>query len=182
VKELSLNILDIVQNSIRAKANLIEILINESENEDFIKIQISDNGNGIPKEMLKVVTDPYTTSRTTRKVGLGLAFLKQHAEMSDGGVEVESIEGMGTKISASFSLHHVDRQPMGDIAGVIKILIMANPDIDFVYFHKSDNGEFCIDTREIKVLFEVNNLTDNNLMQDVKEMITQNLSCIGAVK
>jgi len=182
MKELALNILDIVQNSIRAKADRVEILIEESKIENIMRIVVSDNGKGIPAELLKDVTDPFTTSRTTRKVGLGLSFLKQHAEMAGGMLKIESHEGIGTNVEASFQLDHIDRQPMGDISGVIKLLIIANPRIEFLYKHKTDLGEFSIDTREIKQVFEVNDLTDNKLMEDVKLLIMENLKSIGIME
>lgn len=181
MKELSLNILDIVQNSIRAKAKLIEIKIMESVKEDFLKIEISDDGTGISKEMLKNVADPYVTSRTTRKVGMGLAFLKQHTELANGKIDIDSVEGKGTKISAFFRLNHIDRQPMGDIAGVMMILIMGNPGIEFIYFYSTDEGDFQMDTREIKEIFEVNSLIDTDLMRDIKSMLSDNMNSINAI-
>ncbi len=181
MKELSLNILDIVQNSIRADAKLIEIRILESIKENFLKIEIVDDGTGISKEMLKNVTDPYVTSRTTRKVGMGLAFLKQHAELTNGRIEIESTLDKGTKISAFFMLNHIDRQPMGDIAGVMMILIMGNPGIEFIYFYSTDQGDFQMDTREIKDVFEVNSLIDTNLMRDIKSMMSENMKAISAI-
>ncbi len=178
MKELALNILDIVQNSIGAKADQEEIFIEESRLENSMRIVISDNGSGMRSEILKDVTDPFITSRTTRKVGLGLPFLKQHAEMAGGRLKIESHVGVGTNVEAAFILNHIDRQPMGDISGVIKLLIIANPRIDFLYKHKTDTGEFSLDTREIKHVFEVNDLSDNNLMNDIKSMIKENLSSI----
>jgi len=182
MKELSLNILDIVQNSIRAKALRVDIIVEESEKNNLLRIVIKDDGEGIPKEMLPNVTDPYTTSRTKRNVGMGLAFLRQHAELAGGELKIDSNPGQGTRIDVCFQLNHMDRQPMGDISGVIKILIMANPGIDFFYEHKTDKGEFKIDTVEIKDTFEVNSLTDNNLMEDVKNLIKENLENIGVLK
>jgi hypothetical protein len=179
MKELALNILDIVQNSIRAKARQIEILIEESEFRNLLRIMISDDGIGIPPEMLANVVDPYITSRTKRRVGMGLAFLKQHAEFAGGRLKIDSREGKGTKVDACFLLNHIDRQPMGDISGVVKILIVANPLIEFLFKYKTDNGEYEIDSREIKELFEVKDLTDNNLMNDVRNMIMENLKNIG---
>jgi len=178
MKELSLNILDIVQNSIRALARQIGITIMESELNNSMKIIIQDDGDGIPEEMLATVTDPYTTSRTKRKVGLGLPFLRQHAEMAGGGLRIESSEMEGTRVEADFLLNHIDLQPMGDISGVIKLLVMANPLIEFLYEHKTDKGEFKLDTREIKEVFEVSSLTDNSLMEDVRNMISENLKNI----
>jgi anti-sigma regulatory factor (Ser/Thr protein kinase) len=179
MKELALNILDIVQNSIRAKAKRIEIQINESESQDLMNIEIIDNGAGISPKMLATVTDPFTTSRTKRKVGLGLAFLSQHAELADGNLKIESDLNIGTRVVTSFKLNHFDRQPLGDIAGVFKILIIANPEIDFFYKHKTDTGVYEVNTLEIKEIFNVKYLTDNTLMEDIKCLIQENLTLIG---
>ncbi len=181
MKELSLNILDIVQNSIRAKAKQINIAIEESELRNSMVIVINDDGTGMSPEMLSNVTDPYTTSRTKRKVGLGLPFLKQHAEQAGGTVTIDSLEGKGTRVHASFVLNHFDRQPLGDISGVIKLLIMANPAIEFIYEHSTDKGEYRIDTKEIKEVLEVKSLTDNDLMKDIQNMILENLENIGVL-
>jgi len=179
MKELSLHILDIAQNSIRAKASRIHIRIEESGLKNSMLVVITDDGKGIPRKMLSNVTDPFITSRTVRKVGLGLSFLRQHAQMAGGKVKIDSVEGEGTRVEATFLLNHIDRQPMGDIPGVIKILMLANPRIDFVYEHNTDLGEFKLDTCEIKDLFGVDSLTNYDLMEDIRSMILQNLKSIS---
>jgi signal transduction histidine kinase len=135
MKELSLNILDIVQNSIRAKADYISIEINESVKKDLYRIVVSDNGSGIPKEIMKNITDPFVTTRTRRRMGLGLPLLKYHTELTGGELSIRSEPGKGTQVEASFSLKHIDRQPLGDIIGVIIILVASNQGINFDYFH-----------------------------------------------
>ena len=140
MKELSLNILDIVQNSIRAKANEISIMINESLSEDIYQIIIRDNGKGIPEDILRNVTDPFVTTRTKRRMGLGLSLLKYHAELTEGGLEINSKVGKGTEVKVNFSFRHIDRQPLGDIAGVLVILMASNKDINFIYNHKQKMG------------------------------------------
>jgi len=179
MKELSLHILDIAQNSIRAEASHIHIRIEESGLRNSMRIIITDNGMGIPRKMLAEVTDPFITSRTVRKVGLGLPFLRQHAEIAGGKLKIDSVEGEGTRVEATFILNHIDRQPMGDIPGVIKILMLANPRIDFVYEHSTDLGEFKLDTCEIKDLFGIDSLTNNSLMEDIRNMTLQNLKSIS---
>lgn len=176
---LSLNILDIVQNSIRAGARLITIDITESIKKDSLEIMIEDNGYGIPEEILEKVTDPFVTTRTTRKIGLGLPLLKQHANMAGGDVEIKSVKDKGTKVTASFKLSHLDRQPMGDIAGVVTILIAANPKIDFLYRHTTDKGKYEFSTSETKEVLEVNSFNNNELLENIKEMIKFNLDEIG---
>ncbi len=176
---LSLNILDIVQNSISAGASEIFIGIRELQKTDLYEIEIKDNGCGMPEELLKKVTDPFVTTRTTRKVGLGLSLLKYHAQLTGGDLNIDSTEGSGTQLKATFSMSHVDRQPLGDIAGVMIILIAANPEIDFLYQHITDNGEYSFSTRETKEQLEVETLNDNGLLFDIKEMIIENILEIG---
>ena len=180
MKELSLNILDIVQNSIRAEADLISIEIKESVTSDQYQITITDNGNGISKEFLKNVTDPFVTSRTKRKMGLGLPLLKYHSEITGGGMEISSEEKKGTKVTAILSNGHIDRQPLGDIAGVIILMIAANPGINFSYSHRTDNGSFIFSTIETKEYLETNTLNDRNLLNDIGNMINENLKQIEA--
>jgi hypothetical protein len=180
MKTLSLNILDIVQNSIRAKAEEISIAIDESRNSDSYLITITDNGSGIPEDILKNVTDPFVTTRTRRRMGLGLSLLKYHAELAGGGLEIASVTGRGTKVHASFSNGHLDRQPLGDIAGVLMILIASNPDIDFTYLHHTDKGEYRFNTGETKAYLETDTLNDRSLLEGIKGMINENLKDIDA--
>ena len=131
-----MHILDIVQNSIRGKASLIEILVNEDETKNLLEIRIRDNGKGMDKETLAHVEDPYTTTRTTRKVGMGLPLLKHSAEQANGFLKIYSEIGVGTLVQASFKYNHIDRPPLGDISGTVVLLAAANPNLDFKYIHK----------------------------------------------
>ncbi|MDX9810839.1 MAG: ATP-binding protein [Bacteroidales bacterium] len=177
---LSLNILDVVQNSIRAGASTISIVIREMKEPDLYDIEITDNGSGIPADLLPKVTDPFVTTRTTRKVGMGLPLLRQHAIMAGGDLEIESHEGSGTRVKAVFSLSHIDRQPLGDMPGVMMILIAANPETDFIYTHMTDNGEYTFSTRETREYLGTDSLNGKGLLSEIKEMILQNLIDIGA--
>jgi hypothetical protein len=180
MKTLSLNILDIVQNSVRAKASEIFIGIKESKQEDLFEIVIDDNGSGMTEKMVTRVTDPFVTTRTTRKIGMGLALLKYHANLTGGELLIDSQEGKGTNVIADFSLSHVDRQPLGDIAGVMTILMSANPEIDFLYNHKTDEGEYRFSSKETKEFLRIDNFSEYQLLEDIKEMINQNLNDINA--
>ncbi len=180
MKALSLNILDIVQNSLRAKADEISIEIAESATSDQYLITVSDNGTGIPGEILKTVTDPFVTTRTKRRMGLGLPLLKYHAEITGGHLEIASESGKGTKVCAALSYSHLDRQPLGDISGVLKILIAANPAICFNYTHSTDKGEYSFNTSETKKYLEVDTLNNMGLLEEIKEMIDENLREINA--
>jgi anti-sigma regulatory factor (Ser/Thr protein kinase) len=179
MKTLALNILDIVQNSVRAKADEISIEVTESVVADILIITITDNGEGIPGGMLENVTDPYVTSRTKRRLGLGLPLLKQHAELAGGNLKIESELNKGTRVTARFTLSHIDRQPLGDITGVLKILIAANQGINFIYCHVTDNGNFRFSSKETKEYLEVEELSNNSLLEDICKMITENLYEIG---
>lgn len=180
MKTLSLNILDIVQNSIRAKATDVCIEIDESVETDLLRIKISDNGTGIPPELLKNITDPFVTTRTKRKMGLGLSLLKYHAEITCGNLEIDSEVGKGTVINATFINSHIDRQPLGDIAGVLIIILMCNPPVNLSYVHKTDVGQYSFSSVETKEFLEVENLNENTLLQMIKGMINENLTDICA--
>lgn len=156
MKELSLHILDIVQNSVAAGAKFITLDLIEDVNTDLLEFSIKDDGCGMTEETLKKVTDPFTTGRTTRRVGLGIPLLKAAAELTGGGLELTSEPGVGTTITARFVYDSIDRQPLGNMAETILGLITSYENIDFVYYHRVNEKEFTIDTREIKgILGEV---------------------------
>ncbi len=156
MKELSLHILDIVQNSVAAGAKLITLDLTEDVNTDLLEFSIKDDGCGMTEETLKKVTDPFTTGRTTRRVGLGIPLLKAAAELTGGGLELTSEPGVGTTVTARFVYDSIDRQPLGNMAETILGIIISYENIDFVYYHRVNEKEFTIDTREIKgILGEV---------------------------
>ena len=173
-----MHILDIIQNSVRAEASLVELDINENQKEDLYSITIKDNGCGMSGEVLERVCDPFFTTRTARKVGLGLSLLKQNAEQTGGNMEIWSEEGSGTKLDVCFSLSHIDRPVLGDISGTMVLLVGANPDMDFIYRHSTKKGEYIFDTREIKEVLEEVSVSDSNIMQYLKELIKENLNTI----
>ncbi len=150
MREISLHILDIAQNSIAAQASLVEISVDEDVKGDTLTIVIRDNGKGMSPEMLRRVTDPFTTGRTTRKVGLGIPLIKLAAETTGGLFKISSTLGVGTTLTAVFGYKHIDRQPLGDIAGTMLSLITAHEAIDFLYTHKVGEQIFIMDTRELK--------------------------------
>jgi len=180
MKDLALHILDIVQNSISAAADMIEIRAEESFADDLVSITIKDNGHGMEQALVEKITDPYTTSRTTRKVGLGLPLLKQNAEQAGGGISISSTPGTGTTVNATFRAGHPDTPPWGDLAGVIILLVSANPSIDFLYFHRSKSGEYIFDTREVKSVLDGVPVNDNDVRRFLKDMIIENLMEIDA--
>ena len=135
MRELSLNVMDVAQNSVRAEATLVFITVEESDRDDFLTITIKDNGCGMTEDQVKQVIDPFFTTRTTRKVGLGVPLFKMSAEQTGGSFDISSKLGQGTQTTASYVKSHVDMTPLGDINSTISILIRCNPDIDFVFIH-----------------------------------------------
>lgn len=175
MKDFAMHIMDIVQNSISAAATEITVSITESSLEDKLKLVITDNGKGIPEDMLQNITDPYVTSRTTRKVGLGLSLLNQHAISTGGDLKINSKVGVGTQIFANFGLLHYDRQPLGDIAGTIVLLAAANPKIKFVYEHSTSKGSYRFDTDEVNEMLDGMSISEATVIRFLKEMIEENL-------
>lgn len=150
MKEISLHILDIVQNSITAGATLIKTNIWVNNALDRMGVSVEDNGRGMDAEMQQSVVSPFTTSRTTRKVGLGIPFFKAGAEGCDGSFSLSSELGSGTRISVEYRISHIDRPPLGDMAETMLTVVVCNPDLDFVLDYKVDENSFLFDTREIR--------------------------------
>jgi signal transduction histidine kinase len=148
MEDLSLHILDIAENSISASAKRIEIRIDEDEGKDLLTIEIKDDGKGMDEQTLQKVLDPFFTTRTTRRVGLGLSLLAQAARETDGNLELDSRNGEGTTVKAAFRFSHPDRKPMGDIDETIRTLVVGYPGIDFLYEHRKNDSIYRFDTRE----------------------------------
>lgn len=148
--EISLNVLDVANNSIRANATLIEISVQIQRDLDTLTITITDNGCGMTEEQLHKVEDPFFTTRTTRGIGLGVPFFKMAAICSGGSFKIESTPGVGTTVVAVFGLSHIDRMPLGDMSSTIHTLITLNTQIDFVYRYEFDDKQFTLDTREFR--------------------------------
>ena len=178
MKDLSLNVLDVAHNSISAGASLIEIEL--SEEADLITITIRDNGCGIPSEMLKTVTDPFTTSRTTRKVGMGLPLVKLAAQQSGGDLSIKSTVGKGTEVKASFVSSNIDCPPIGDMAATSALLAGALKDgSDLVYTRTKDGNSFVFDTREIRaVLGEDISLSEPEVQDWIRAFISEQENAI----
>ena len=178
MKELSLNILDIAQNSIRAEASLIEILLDETET--TLTLTIRDNGCGMSEEFVKNVTDPFSTTRTTRKVGMGIPLLKLAAEQTGGTLSIRSTQRevdpahAGTEISASFDKTHLDFTPLGDVISTIVLLIRGSAKTDYVFRHTLPDRTVELDTREIRqVLGEEVPLDEYEVLAWIRDMLTE---------
>lgn len=150
MEDLSLHILDIVENSIRAGATEIGIQIVENVRENILLIEIYDNGKGMSEEMVKQVSDPFFTTKTTRRIGLGIPLLIQAARETTGDVDIKTGKGEGTTITARFQYYHIDRKPLGDMEKTMSVLIASNPDIDFSFHHIRNNRSYTLNTAEIR--------------------------------
>lgn len=184
MKELSLNILDIAQNSVKANASLIGISIDETD--DVLSFKITDNGKGMTADFLSRVTDPFTTTRTTRKVGLGLPLLKMEAEMTGGSFSISSrseteYENHGTEVFASFNKKSIDYIPLGDIIDTLCTLVQGAENTDFIFNHKMPCGEVSLSTKEMRELLGDVPLGSPEVISWVREYLSEAYSAACAV-
>jgi hypothetical protein len=150
MEDLSLHVLDIVENATAAGATQVEIGIQEDPAEDLLSLTIVDNGRGMDRHMLEKARDPFVTTRTTRRVGLGLPFLEQATREAGGDLSIESRPNLGTRVKATFQASHIDRKPLGDMGSTLISLISGNPDVDFIYHSQTPGERITLDTREIR--------------------------------
>ena len=176
MEDLSLHILDIVQNSISAQADTISLVVTEDPQQDMLTISVDDNGRGMDEETAKRVVDPFYTTRTSRKVGLGLPLLGAVAEACGGNMSINSQLGKGTKIEAQFSLSHIDRPPLGSIPDTMVTLLVCNPEVDFVYEHKTAQGEFVFDTRHVRNEIPGIAFEDPEILDWIRSYLSEGLS------
>ena len=165
MRELSLNVLDIAQNSIVAGATLIEFLVCEDNKNDRLTLVITDNGRGMTTEQLAQVRDPFYTTRTTRKVGMGVPLFRMAADMAGGELDIRSVIGQGTTVTATFGLSQIDRMPLGDMVGTVSTLIRLNPHLDFVYRHEVDGQSYELDTRVLREVLDGVPLSEPDVME-----------------
>jgi len=149
VKDLSLHILDIVENSIRAQAKRVEISVVEDEEKDLLALEIKDDGKGMAQETLNQAAGPFFTTKEGKRIGMGLALLAQATREANGEFEILSTPGVSTRIKATFRYSHPDRKPLGDIPVTLETLIAGNPRVDFLYEHTKGDRTMRIDTREV---------------------------------
>lgn len=178
--ELSLHILDIVENSTRAGAKRVYIDVIEDRRRDLLSIEIRDNGSGMSEDVLKKAMDPFFTTKTVRNVGLGLSMLAHAAERAGGKFIIESKGGEGTRVVAEFKLSHIDRQPLGNIASTLVTLVAGNTDVDFIYRHRHNDRKYILDTRAIKK--EMGDVPMNHVkvLTFIREHVQGGLKDIGA--
>ena len=146
MRELALNILDIVMNSIEADATRVIVAVDELVPRNWLRVRIKDNGHGMSKELVDKVLDPFVTTRTTRPVGMGLSMFRQIARQCGGDLSIQSEPGKGTLVTATFQLDNLNLLPLGDMADSIVNLIIGSTDVHFYYVHKTDHGVFRFDS------------------------------------
>ena len=180
MRTLSEHILDIVQNSVSAGATLIEIIVVENKKKDICSLTINDNGCGMDAETLSRATDPFFTSRKTRKVGLGLPLLKQNAEAAGGSFKLESQPGKGTRLVAVFQLSNFDRPPLGDIWNTLYLMLLSYDKGELIYSHQTEKGTFSFSFKELKEIVGDVSFQQKEIREGIIEYIKTNLSDIEA--
>lgn len=173
MRELSLNVLDIAQNSISANASLIEIEVLEDTKKKELLIGIYDNGRGMTPEQVQNVQDPFFTTRTTRKVGMGIPLFKLAAEQTGGSLEITSEVGVGTRVRTLFRTDSIDFTPIGDMDSTIIMLITMNTDRDFIYRFGIDENEFTLSTEELKGILGDVPLSEPSVTQWIREYLSE---------
>lgn len=177
MKELSLNILDIAMNSVRAGAKNISVTLDEDD--DSLRIVIEDDGCGMTKEQVEKLSDPFYTTRTTRKVGLGVPLFQLAAEQTGGHLEIRSVpasedaKNHGTKVTAFFNKKHIDHTPLGDLVSTVVTLIQGNPDIDFLFTHTVSGKKVHLSTGEMRKILGDVPLSDGEVLNWIKEYLTE---------
>jgi len=180
MKNIALHILDLVQNSARANASKVLISITEDPVGGSYHLKIQDNGEGMGEDILQKATNPFYTSRATRKVGMGLPLVQMNAERTGGSFALRSVRGKGTSVEADFKLSHPDRLPMGEIDDVLVLLAVGLPQLRLVYEHKTPYGTYCFDTEVISEIIGNIQETNMEIRRFLKELIAENLKDIKA--
>jgi hypothetical protein len=172
LEDLSSHILDVAQNSVAAGAKRIEVVVRRGVAVDFFDFLIVDDGCGMDEKRVRAVLDPFCTSRTTRRVGMGLPFLKQNTELCGGEFRISSVEGRGTRVFASFALDNIDTPPAGDLAGAFLTLLIDAPGIHWVFRYEASGEPFTLDSGEVAEAIDgLESLTIPDVALALKDMI-----------
>lgn len=178
MEDLAMQILELLMNSIQAGAKNITLLITDSKKENRIVMQLKDDGKGMSKELLQKVTDPFTTTRTTRKVGMGVSFMKGLCEICNGSFKIESEEGKGTEVTAEVEKDNIDRPPLGDLGSMMMYAIQANEDINYTLSYESDTNKFVFTSAEAKEMLDGVSMLEPEILLWIKEYINQNIEAL----
>jgi len=183
MKELSLNILDVAENSVKAGASLTQILLTEKDN--VLTLEIIDDGCGMSEDVVRSVIDPFYTTRTTRKVGMGIPLLKLACEQTDGELTISSVtqeanpEEHGTHVTATFNMDHIDFTPIGDVSASVLTLIQGHPDTDFLFRHQRDDRIAELDTRQLREVLEDVPLNSYDVMQWIEGYLQEQYEALS---
>jgi len=180
LRELALHLLDIAENSVAAEAKTVVLTVEEDTRIDRLKLSVEDDGKGMDAKMAAMVTDPFVTTRTTRKVGLGIPLLKEAAEACNGWLRITSEVGKGTRLECEFQYSHIDRMPLGDVAGTMLSLVVGSPQIHWVYRHRVNDAEFVFDDQPIKEVLGDVPLTEPEILNFVRETLQQGVANVQA--
>lgn len=175
MEDLAMHILEILMNSIGAKAGRILLKIRESVKDNIIEIIVTDNGSGMSEEMVKTVADPFTTTRKTRKIGMGVAFMKGLTEQCGGTFGITSRPGEGTEVKASIVRDHIDAPPTGDLGQMMMYAIQADETIDFEMIYETDSDQFVFKSSEIREMLEGVSLLEPEILLWIKEYINEGI-------
>ncbi|MBI5633085.1 MAG: ATP-binding protein [Nitrospirae bacterium] len=178
MEDISLHILDIAENSVASGATLITISIVEKTREDSFLVTVEDNGRGMTEEFVKNVLDPFCTTRTTRKIGLGLSLLAQSARETGGDILIASVPGKGTTVTANFIPSHIDMKSLGNITDTITTLIAGNPQVDFLFTYSRDNRTYELDTRQICAALDGVPINSSEVLTAIREDLIEALDDI----
>jgi hypothetical protein len=179
LRELALHLLDIAENSVSAKADTIRIRVDENHATDRLRMSVEDNGAGMSADMVARVTDPFVTSRTTRKVGLGIPLLKAAAEGCEGGLDIQSQIGQGTCVAVEFQLSHIDRMPLGNLAATILTLVVGSPEVHWIFNYTVDGQTFEFDDQPVKEALDGVPLSDPDILKYLREMLEIGIAELG---
>ncbi|MBS3818230.1 ATP-binding protein [bacterium] len=175
MEDLSLHILDVAENSIRAQAKKITIKIQENRSKDLLSLDICDNGEGMDQKTLQKAVDPFFSTQKSRRFGLGLSLLSQAAQMANGHFSIQSQPGKGTKLRATFQISHLDTKPLGNIPETLTTLMMGHPEVDFQYEHKINHSKYSLDTQNIKSQLKEIPLNSPKVLNKIKKNIKEEL-------
>ena len=174
-----MHLLDVAQNALKAGAKLVEITVAADTAADTLHIQIKDDGCGMSPQQLQAVTDPFFTTRTTRKVGLGVPLFKMAAELSGGGLTIDSQQGRGTAVDAAFGLTHIDRMPLGNMADTMCILMGCNEQIHFSFTYQVGEKSFCVSTEQLQQVLDGVPLNTPQVMEFLRGYIKENMDLLS---
>ncbi len=178
MEDLSLHLMDIMQNSVAAGATYVEVEISVDKDRQKLTLCVNDDGRGMSEDTLKKVTNPFYTTRTTRRAGLGIPLFKDAAEIAGGMLEIDSKQGCGTSVTATFDIENIDRKPLGDVPETVVMSIMAYNDMEFHLILKNGESEYIFKTEEIREQIGDIPINDMQVLSFIREMLDEQIKVI----